>query len=370
MSRWSRQTILPELGEDGQKRLKNATILCVGSGALGSPAILYLAAAGVGKMILVDPDVVEISNLQRQIIHSESFEGKAKVESAKERLMNLNSSLQLETHAVYLTPDNALELSKNCDLIIDGSDNFPTRFLTNDLAFFQKIPLVHAAIQKFEGQMTVFAPHLSGPCYRCLLPALPKQGTVPSCAEAGVIGALPGIMGSMQAMEAIKIITKIGELPLGKLLCYDAISSSFRTLKLARDPSCRLCGKNPSIHSLYSEETTQQTPCTMNQVPEISVTELHQFIITKEPIYLIDVREQSEYDAAAIDGSHLIPLNTLPTSIDQIPTDQKIIIHCKSGMRSAVATQFLLENGFFDVVNVTGGIIAWMESEFPTNTAK
>ncbi len=366
MKRWARQTILPELGEAGQERLLRATVLCIGSGALGSPAAMYLAAAGVGKIIIVDPDVVEASNLQRQILHGESSCGKPKTTSAAARLLDLHPQLQLELHQQRFTPENAFSLSAGCDLIIDGSDNFPTRFLTNDIAFFQRIPLIHAAIHRFEGQMTVFAPHLGGPCYRCLLPGMPAPGSVPSCAEAGVIGALPGIMGSMQAMEALKLLADMGEPPLGKLICYNALTSSFRTLTLRPDPQCRLCGEQPSIHTPFSPETTQSLSCSMNPLPTITVGELHDLLSQSNDIFLIDVREPDENAQHAIAGSVLIPLGSLAERMEEIPHDRPVIVHCKAGGRSARAVQFLLDNDFANVTNVTGGMDDWLAEKLPT----
>ena len=264
------------------------------------------------------------------------------------------------------TPENAYQISEGCDLIVDGSDNFPTRFLTNDVAFFKRIPLIHAAIHRFEGQMTVFAPHVGGPCYRCLLPNMPEPGSMPTCAEAGVIGALPGIMGSLQAMEALKLLAQIGEPPLGKLLCYDALSSSFRSLTLRPDPECRLCGKTPNIHTLVNPETIQPQSCTMHTLPQITVNELHAMLSRPNDIYLIDVREPDEYAQHAIAGSTLIPLGSVPTRLSEIPHDRQIIVHCKAGGRSARAAQFLLDNGYANVSNVTGGMDAWLTEKLPT----
>lgn len=366
MERWSRQTILPELGLAGQQRLLDAKVLCIGTGALGSPATLYLAAAGVGSLVIVDHDVVERTNLQRQIIHGESFCGQAKVESAAQRLRDLNPGIRLELHACRFTPDNAMKLSEGCDVIVDGSDNFPTRFLTNDTAFFRRIPLVHAAIQRFEGQMTVFAPHRGGPCYRCLLPALPAPGAVPSCAEAGVIGALPGIMGSLQAMETLKLLAGMGVPAIGKMLCYDSLNSSFRQLNLRADPTCRLCSSSATITSVQNHETLAQTACTMSNYSTISVAELQQQLNNQANIYLIDVREPEEHAQAAIAGSVLIPLATLPDHWQELPRDREIIVHCKAGGRSARAAQFLIDQGLDNVTNVAGGMDAWLAASFPT----
>lgn len=366
MERWARQIILPELGIAGQQRLLDAKVLCVGAGALGSPVMLYLAAAGIGHLVIVDPDVVESSNLQRQIIHGESDQGRAKVDSAAARLLELNPKLRLEKHATRLTPENVLSLSEGCNVIVDGSDNFPTRFLTNDAAYFRKIPLVHAAIQRFEGQMTVFAPHLGGPCYRCLLAELPAPGSVPSCAEAGVIGALPGIMGSMQAMEAIKLIAGIGQPAIGQMITYDAINNRFRKLAIAADPQCALCGAHPSIHQVSNDQTNiNHHSCNMSQIPCISVNELHELLCHSSTIRLIDVREREEYNQAAIAGSELIPLSTIPSVAGNWPRDQRLYLHCKSGGRSARAAQYLLDQGFQDVINVTGGMDAWLAAGLP-----
>ncbi len=367
LQRWSRQICLPQLGIAGQERLRRATVLCVGSGALGSPATLYLAAAGIGRLVLVDPDVVEVSNLQRQILHGEAKAGGKKIDSAAARLRDLNSQLVLDLHDQRLTPDNALELAKGCDAIVDGSDNFPTRFLTNDLAFFLKIPLFHAAIHQFEGQMTVFHPASGGPCYRCLLPQMPAPGAVPSCAEAGVIGALPGIMGSLQAMETIKWLAGIGTPATGDLCCYDALRGRFRHIQLRADPSCALCGTQPRILSLRNAETLASSDCTMPSADAISVTELHQLLLQHPETVLIDVREPEEFAEAAIAGSQLIPLATLPSALADLPRDQTLYVHCKMGGRSARACAFLAENGF-SAVNVSGGILAWIDASLPTQS--
>ena len=366
MNRWSRQTILAELGEAGQQRLAEATVLCIGTGALGSPATMYLAAAGVGKLVIADPDLVESSNLQRQILHGESFIGRPKTDSARARLLDLNPQLVLDLHPLRFTPENAMELSLDCDVIVDGSDNFPTRFLTNDTAFFRRIPLIHGAIQRFEGQMTVFAPHLGGPCYRCLLPSLPAPGTVPSCAEAGVIGALPGIVGSLQAMEALKCIAHMGRPAIGKLICYDALLSTFRSLTLRPDPDCRLCGGQPSIFDIANPETIKAPTCAMNPLPVITARDLHHRLNTPSDIILIDVREPEEHAQAAIPGSLLIPLGSLPSRLAEISSMAPIVVHCKAGGRSAKAAQVLFAHGFTDVSNLTGGIDAWLAENLPT----
>ena len=363
--RYSRHLLIPAVGEKGQLRLKNSAILLIGAGALGSPAALYLAAAGVGRLGLVDADVVDASNLQRQILHGESWLGKAKLVSAAARLREVNPHVNLEPHPVRFTPENAIEIASAYDIIVDGSDNFPTRFLTNDTAFLLKKPLVYGAIHRFEGQTGVFAPHLGGPCYRCLLPKMPPPGSVPSCQEAGVLGVLPGIIGSLQAMEALKLILGIGDIPLDKLTCYDALSSSFRTLKLSRDPRCLLCGDQPEIHSVLNAETTISSACdfSQNTMDSITTTELRALLNGNFLGLLIDVREPDEYAVAHIEGAQLIPLKTLPDQLAHLPKDREIIIHCKMGGRSARAVQFLLDNGFTQVKNVTGGMDAWLEDE-------
>jgi adenylyltransferase/sulfurtransferase len=357
--------LIPSVGEQGQLRLKNASVLLVGCGALGSPAALYLAAAGVGRLGLVDADVVDASNLQRQILHGESWVGKPKLDSATARLHEVNPHVAVETHRVRFTPDNAMEIAAGYDIIVDGSDNFPTRFLTNDTAFFLRKPLVFGAIHRFEGQTGVFAPHLGGPCYRCMLPQLPAPGSVPSCAEAGVLGVLPGIIGSIQAMETLKLILGIGDAPLGKLTAYDALRSRFRTLTLHRDPRCRLCGGSPEIVSVRNTETLAQDTCTTseNTMQTITVTELRALLAGDFRGLLIDVREPHEHAMARIDGARLMPLGSLMQHLDSLPTDREILVHCKMGMRSARACEMLMACGFTRVKNVTGGIDAWLAEE-------
>ena len=360
--RYSRHILIPDVGEAGQIKLKNASVLLIGAGALGSPAALYLAAAGVGRLGLVDADQVDASNLQRQILHGESWIGKPKLDSAAARLREVNPMVNIELHRVRFTPENAMEIARRYDIIVDGSDNFPTRFLTNDTAFFQKKPLVYGAIHRFEGQVGLFAPHRGGPCYRCLLPTTPPAGTVPSCHEAGVLGVLPGIIGSLQAMETLKLILGIGILPLVKLTCYDALHSSFRSLKLSRDPQCRLCGDAPEILQVANPETQASTHCTLNSelMESITTAELRTLLQGNFQGLLIDVREPDEYAVANINGSRLIPLKTLPQELDSLPRDREILVHCKAGGRSAKAVQLLLDQGFTQVKNVTGGMDAWL----------
>ena len=360
--RYSRHLLIPAVGESGQLRLKNAAVLLIGVGALGSPAALYLAAAGVGRLGLVDADVVDASNLQRQILHDESWLGKPKLASAAARLREVNPHVHIELHAVRFTAGNALEIARRYDLIVDGCDNFPTRFLSNDAAFFLRKPLVYGAIHRFEGQSTVFAPHLGGPCYRCLLPALPAPGSVPSCQEAGVLGVLPGIIGSLQAMETLKLILGIGTVPLGKLTVYDALQSTFRSLNLSRDPQCRLCGEHPDIHGVSNAETTVPATCVSSpdHMQSITTTELRALLAGDFTGLLIDVREPDEHALARIEGARLMPLKSLPDKLGSLPRDRDIYVHCKSGMRSARAVRMLLDRGFARVRNVSGGIDAWL----------
>jgi len=367
--RYSRHLVIPEVGDVGQNLLKQSSVLLIGSGGLGSPAALYLAAAGVGRIGLVDPDVVDASNLQRQILHGESWIGKSKLASATDRLREVNPHVTVVPHPLRFAPENAMEIAAGYDVILDGCDNFPTRFLSNDTAFFLKKPLVYGAIHRFEGQTTLFAPHLGGPCYRCLLPELPAPGAVPSCAEAGVLGVLPGIIGSLQAMEAIKLILGIGEPPLGKLTIYDALRSSFRTLALRRDPGCRLCGDAPDVFSVRNPETLASTHCevTAAGMESITVSELRSILSVGFSGILLDVREPHEHAASHIDGSVLIPLGSLPHRVSELPQHGEILVHCKMGGRSAKAVKWLTDNGFTHVKNISGGIDAWHATSHPVS---
>ncbi len=364
--RYSRHLLIPTVGEAGQLRLKNASVLLIGVGALGSPAALYLAAAGVGRLGLIDADSVEASNLQRQILHTESSVGKPKLESAAARLRDVNPHVQIDLHPGRFNPENALEIAGKYDILVDGSDNFPTRFLTNDTAFFLRKPLVYGAIHRFEGQAAVFAPHLGGPCYRCLLPQLPEANSVPNCQEAGVLGVLPGIIGSIQAMESLKLLLEIGTVPLGRLTVYDALGSTFRHLNLARDPLCRLCGDHPDITTIANTETSATPLCDSHQqkpMQSITTTQLRELLGGNFTGLLIDVREPDEHAVARIEGSRLIPLKSLPGILDELPRDRDIYVHCKSGMRSSKAVRMLIDRGFTRVKNVHGGIDAWLEME-------
>ncbi|MES2996945.1 MAG: molybdopterin-synthase adenylyltransferase MoeB [Verrucomicrobiota bacterium] len=360
--RYSRHLLIPEIGETGQLRLKAASVLLIGSGALGSPAATYLAAAGVGRIAIVDPDVVELSNLHRQILHHDGWIGKPKVMSAAARLREINPHIRVETHAVRFTPENALDFARGHDVIVDGSDNFPTRFLTNDTAFLLKIPLVYGAIHRFEGQVAVFAPHIGGPCYRCMLPALPAAGSVPSCADAGVLGVLPGVIGSLQAMETIKLILGIGEVPIGRITSYDGLRSSFRSITLGKDPRCRLCGENPEITSVRNAETSASASCAIADT-EISASELREILAAGFDGVLLDVREPQEHARANIDGARLVPLGTLENHLNEWPKEIPVIIHCKAGTRSARALEIMAAHGFTNLRHLKGGIDAWLAAD-------
>jgi molybdopterin/thiamine biosynthesis adenylyltransferase/rhodanese-related sulfurtransferase len=371
--RYARHLAIPEFGEQAQKRLKAARVLCVGAGGLGSPISLYLAAAGIGTLGLVDPDRVELSNLQRQILFSSQDQGRPKLEAAANRLLGLHPTLTLNLYPEPFTAANAMRIATGYDLIIDGTDNFPTRYLSNDVAVWLGIPNVYGSILRFDGQVAVFAPHLGGPCYRCMSPVPPKPGLVPSCAEGGVLGVLPGMIGTMQALEAIKLLTGIGSPLLGKLLHVDTLSMRFRTFNLRRDPECPVCGTTPTITEPIDYEgfcgMPSFSPNTMNpppQVPTITVQDLDHLRKTGTGHFLLDVREPDEFESARIAGSTLIPLASLPLRTSEIPKDKQIVVHCKLGGRSAKAVAFLLENGFTNVWNVAGGITAWSEQIDPS----
>ncbi|MCH7225270.1 molybdopterin-synthase adenylyltransferase MoeB [Haloferula sp. A504] len=357
--RYARHLEIPGVGEEGQRRLRDSSVLLIGTGGLGSPAAMYLAAAGVGRIGLVDDDRVERSNLQRQILHGESSVGQPKLDSAIRTLREINPHVDYVGHPVRFTPENAAGLVADYDLVVDGSDNFPTRFLSNDACYFAGKPLVYGSIFRFEGQVGVFAPHRGGPCYRCMLPELPPPGAAPSCAEAGVLGVLPGVIGSLQAMEAIKLLAGLGSPPLGKLVCYDALRTSFRDVRIDRDPRCRLCGDPASIRSLSNPETGAPQGCGL-ECPSVSVAELRAILSANPATVLVDVRQPEEHARAAIPGSRLIPLAELPARLRELPGDGPVYLHCKSGRRSAQAVEFLRRQGIDQAVNVAGGIDAWL----------
>jgi sulfur-carrier protein adenylyltransferase/sulfurtransferase len=366
--RYARHLAIPEFGEEAQKKLKAARVLCIGAGGLGSPITLYLAAAGVGTIGLVDPDRVELSNLQRQILFSTEDQGRSKLEAASDRLHGLHPGLTLNLYPEPFTAANAMRIASGYDLIIDGTDNFPTRYLSNDTAVWLGIPNVYGSILRFDGQVAVFAPHLGGPCYRCMSPQPPKPGLVPSCAEGGVLGVLPGMIGTMQALEAIKLLTGIGSPLMGKLLHVDTLSMRFRTFNLRRDPECPVCGNQPTITEPIDYEGfcgmpsfTSNTMTPTPQIPTITVQDLEQMRKDGAEHFLLDVREPDERETAHIEGSTLIPLASLPLRSVELPKDKKIVVHCKLGGRSAKAVALLLEQGFSDVWNVAGGITAWSD---------
>src|SRR5438067_883067 len=365
LQRYSRHLIMPEVTLDGQRRLKTARVLCIGAGGLGSPVALYLAAAGVGKIGIVDFDDVDLSNLQRQILHGTKDVGRAKLESARDRLRDVNPKIDIELHRCRFTSENASDLVAQYDVIVDGSDNFPTRYLSNDVCVFGRKPNVYGSVFRFEGQTTVFAPHLGGPCYRCLFPEPPPPDSVPNCAQAGVLGVLPGIIGMLQAIETIKLIVGIGEPLVGRLLHFDALSVRFRELNLRRDPQCPVCGENPTIFAPIDYD--QFCGARADQaVPTISVHDVKRKMDAREAFQLIDVRETFEYEIARIDGAKLIPLGEIADRADELPREQLIVVHCHSGQRSAQAVRLLRQRGFANVYNLEGGIDAWSDQIDPT----
>ena len=360
LQRYSRHLIMPEVTLDGQRRLKTARVLCIGAGGLGSPVALYLAAAGVGKIGIVDFDDVDLSNLQRQILHGTKDIGRAKLESARDRLRDINPEIEIELHNCRFSSENATELVSGYDVVVDGSDNFPTRYLSNDVCVFERKPNVYGSVFRFEGQTTVFAPHLGGPCYRCLFPEPPPPDSVPNCAQAGVLGVLPGIIGMLQAIETIKLIIGIGEPLVGRLLHFDALKVKFRELNLRRDPQCPVCGENQTIFAPIDYD--QFCGARADQaVPTISVQELKGKMDAREAFELIDVREPFEYEIARIDGAKLIPLGEIGERFGELQEEQPIIVHCHSGQRSAQAVRLLRQRGFTKVYNLEGGIDAWSD---------
>jgi molybdopterin/thiamine biosynthesis adenylyltransferase/rhodanese-related sulfurtransferase len=364
LQRYSRHLIMPEVTLDGQRRLKAARVLCIGAGGLGSPAALYLAAAGVGTIGIVDFDDVDLSNLQRQILHGTKDIGRSKLESARDRLCDVNPEIEMELHNCRFSSQNASQIVSAYDVVVDGSDNFATRYLSNDVCVFQRKPNVYGSVFRFEGQTTVFAPHLGGPCYRCLFPEPPPPDSVPNCAQAGVLGVLPGIIGMLQAIEAIKLIIGIGEPLIGRLLHFDALKVKFRELNLRHDSQCPVCGENPTIFSPIDYEQF----CGARReeaVPVISARELKRKIDACEPFELIDVREAFEYEIARIDDAKLIPLGEIADRVDELPRERMIVVHCHSGQRSAQAVRLLQQRGFANIYNLEGGIDAWSDQIDP-----
>ena len=360
--RYSRHMIMPEVGAEGQRRLNAARVLCIGVGGLGSPAAIYLAAAGIGKLGLVDFDDVDLSNLQRQILHGTKDVGRKKLDSARDRLRDANPNIDIEAHECRFTSKNALEIVSDYDVVVDGSDNFPTRYLSNDVCVFAKKPNVYGSVFRFEGQTTVFAPHLGGPCYRCLFPEPPPPGSVPNCAQAGVLGVLPGIIGTIQANEAIKLILGVGEPLVGRLLYFDALKMKFREFNLRRDPQCPVCGDSATIIEPIDYE---QFCGVATNVPTVSVRELKEKLDARQPVQLVDVREPFEHEIANIDSARLIPLGELSDRLNELDRDRLTIVHCHSGMRSAQAVRLLREAGFENVFNLEGGIAKWSDEIDP-----
>jgi len=365
--RYSRHLIMPEVGMEGQLKLKRARVLCIGAGGLGSPLALYLGAAGVGTIGIVDFDVVDFTNLQRQIIHGTADVGRKKLDSAAETLREINPNVEIRKFETRLTSANALELFQDFDIIVDGTDNFPTRYLVNDACVLTGKPNVYGSIFRFEGQASVFATK-EGPCYRCLYPEPPPAGLVPSCAEGGVLGILPGLVGVIQATEAIKLILGSGEPLIGRLLLVDALAMRFRELKLRKNPDCPVCGANPTVTELidYNQfcgirgEETVPAPNVLDMIPE----ELKRRLDAGDDIFILDVREPHEYQICNL-GGYLIPLNDLPKRVSELDSSRNIVVHCKMGGRSARAADFLRQSGFGKVHNLAGGINAWAERVDP-----
>jgi molybdopterin/thiamine biosynthesis adenylyltransferase/rhodanese-related sulfurtransferase len=369
--RYSRHLIIPDVGMTGQKRLKNARVLCVGAGGLGSPALLYLAAAGVGTLGIVDFDVVDESNLQRQIIHGQSDVGRPKAESARDSITELNPLVNVVLHEERLDSDNAMEIFAQYDLIVDGTDNFATRYLVNDACVLLGKPYVWGSIYRFDGQASVFWAEY-GPCYRCLYPEPPPPGMVPSCAEGGVLGVLCASIGSIQVNEAIKVITGIGEPLAGRLMIYDALEMSYRTVRVRKDPECAVCGKNPTITELIDYEAfcgaVSEDALNAASGSTITATELKAMLDNDEKIFLIDVREPNEYEIVSIPGSVLMPKDQFlnGSALEKLPQDRRIVLHCKSGARSAECLAVVKNAGFSDAVHVGGGVLAWVNQVDPS----
>jgi molybdopterin/thiamine biosynthesis adenylyltransferase/rhodanese-related sulfurtransferase len=368
--RYSRHLIMPEVGMDGQLKLKQAKVLCIGTGGLGAPLGLYLAAAGVGRIGLVDFDSVDLTNLQRQILFGTDDIGRPKIEAATDRLRNLNPDIQIDRFETRLTSENALDILKDYDIVVDGTDNFPTRYLVNDACVILGKPNVYGSIFRFEGQITIFgAP--GGPCYRCLYPEPPPPGLVPSCAEGGVLGVLPGIVGAIQAAETLKLIIGKGEPLIGRLLLFDALAMRFRELKLRKNPECPACGEHPTITKLidYAEfcgvRGEEAASTAQTTVPEIAPRELKSRLDRGDDLFILDVREPHEYQICNL-GGHLIPLGELSRRVNELDSSREIVAHCRSGKRSAEAVEFLRSAGFRKVLNLKGGILAWSDEVDPS----
>ncbi len=372
VARYSRHLIMPEVGMDGQLRLKAASVLCIGAGGLGSPVAMYLAAAGVGRIGIVDFDVVDYSNLQRQIIHGTPDVGRPKLESARDSLAAINPEVDIETHDLALSSGNALDVFREYDVIVDGTDNFPTRYLVNDACVLLGKPNCYGSIFRFEGQASVFgAP--GGPCYRCLYPEPPPPGLVPSCAEGGVLGILPGVVGTIQATEAVKLIIGAGEPLIGRFLIYDALRMRFRELKLRNDPDCPVCGEHRTVTELIDYDqfcgVAPAAAPTADAPPpsdDATVEQLKARLESQDAPFILDVREPQEYQICNIPGSTLIPLGELPSRLHELEGRGEMIVHCKSGARSAKAVKLLREAGFGQAKNLRGGILRWIDVVDPT----
>jgi len=373
IKRYSRHLIMPEVGIDGQRLLKAGRVLCIGAGGLGSPAAMYLAAAGVGTIGIVDFDVVDFSNLQRQIIHGTPDVGRSKLASAKDRLHAINPHVDIQTYETALSSENALELFEPYDVILDGTDNFPTRYLVNDACVLLGKPNAYGSIFRFEGQASVFATK-NGPCYRCLYPEPPPPGLVPSCAEGGVLGVLPGVIGVIQATEALKLIAGIGEPLVGRFLIYDALRMRFRELKLRKDADCPVCGTHPTVTKLIDYEqfcgihpaTPEPAAASRTSATEITPLELKVRLDRGERVRIIDVREPNEFQINRIPGAELIPLGDIPRRYVELDVEEELVMQCKVGGRSAKAADFLRSVGFKRVLNLTGGILEWIDKVDPT----
>ena len=371
VKRYSRHLIIPEIGMTGQKRLKNARVLVVGAGGLGSPALLYLAAAGVGTLGVIDFDVVDESNLQRQIIHGQSDIGRLKAESARDSIAEINPYVHVQVHTEALSNDNVLDLFSDYDLIVDGTDNFATRYMVNDACVLLGKPYVWGSIFRFDGQASVFWAEY-GPCYRCLYPDPPPPGMVPSCAEGGVLGVLCGSVGSIQVTEAIKLITGVGESLAGRLMIYEALEMSYRTVRVKKDPECAICGKNPTITGLIDYDAfcgaVSDDAAAAASGATITATELKGMLDRGDNIFLVDVREPNEYEIVSIPGATLIPKDQFLTgaALEKLPQDKRIVLHCKSGARSAEALAVVKNAGFSDAVHVGGGVPAWVNQVDPS----
>ncbi len=372
--RYSRHLTLPEVGVEGQQRLKAARVLCIGAGGLGSPAAMYLAAAGVGTIGLVDEDAVDVSNLQRQIIHGTSDVGRSKLDSATDRLREINPHTRIDAHDVRFGERNALDLVSAYDVIVDGTDNFPTRYLVNDACVIAGRPNAYGSISRFEGQASVFAVS-HGPCYRCLHPEPPPPGLIPSCAEGGVLGVLPGIIGTIQATEAVKLILGIGEPLVGRFLLYDALRMQFRVIRLPKDPDCPVCGTHPTIREPRAYDDIDRCAAAVSTpgrtsmpaaMPDITVTELKARIDKGDAPMIVDVREPAEFEICRIPGAVLIPLGQLASRLGELDPAQEIVLQCKVGGRSANATAYLRRAGFARARNLTGGILAWIDQVDPS----